>query len=127
MEDPILRLIFFLFGAFSNKKDLKQLSFIHFARWVIVKRGQFPFLGGSQQPEELHYDYLLFCSNFNGTWNQYIDAFSSGIPTGLNVLWFWSTKYPGAVPITPFKEYSRSINSIPIIIILPIPAPRRTM
>lgn len=104
-KTPILRLIFFLFGAFSSKKELKQLSFIHFARWVIVKRGRFPFLGGGQPPEELHYDYLLFCSNFNGTWNQYIDAFSSGIPAGLNALWLWSVKYPGAVPITPFKEY----------------------
>ena len=31
-----------------------------------------------QRPRKFgKYDYLLFFSNFNGTWNQYIDAFSA--------------------------------------------------
>jgi hypothetical protein len=51
---------------------------------------------------------MLFVSNFNGTWDQYIDAFSDGIPNGLDLFWYSSTKYPGAIPITPFKEYIRA-------------------
>ena len=47
---------------------------------------------------------MLFCSNFNGTWDQYIDAFSDGIPGGLDLFWYSSTKYPHSIPITPFKE-----------------------
>ena len=39
------------------------------------------------------------------TWNQYIDAFSAVLSQGLNLVWRWSEKYPGAVPVTPFKEY----------------------
>src|SRR5216684_1134797 len=105
-KTPILRVIFFLLGAIKPlQKDLKNLSFIHFARWVIIKRNQFPYFGGSQEREALHYDYLLFCSNFNGTWNQYIDAFSAVLSRGLNLIWRWSEKFPGSVPVTPFKEY----------------------
>jgi len=90
--------------------DLIKLSFIHFARWVIITRNQFPYVGGSQEREQLKYDYVLFFSNFNGTWNQYIDAFSSVLAIGLNLFWHWSDKYPGAVPITPFKNYIQRVQ-----------------
>ena len=82
---------------------LLGLSLIHFARWVIIKRDQWPNLG--QGPEQLQNDYMLFCSNFNGTWDQYIDAFSDGIPSGLDLFWYSSTKYPHSIPISPFKSY----------------------
>ena len=103
---PILRVLFFLLGAIKSKQqDLIDLSFIHFARWVIVKRNQFPRLAPEQPEEQLHYDYLLFFSNFNGTWNQYIDAFSAVLATGLDLIWRWSEKFPGSVPVTAFKRY----------------------
>ena len=105
-KTPILRILFFLLGAIKSKQqDLINLSFIHFARWVIVRRNQFPRLAPEQPEEQLHYDYLLFFSNFNGTWNQYIDAFSAVLSTGLNMIWRWSEKFPGSVPVTAFKRY----------------------
>lgn len=82
---------------------LLGLSIIHFARWVLVKRDQWPDLGQGKQ--NLRNDYMIFCSNFNGTWDQYIDAFSDGIPNGLNLFWNTATKYPSSIPITPFKDY----------------------
>ena len=88
---------------------LLGLSIIHFARWVIIKRDQWPDLGQGKQT--LQNDYMLFCSNFNGTWDQYIDAFSDGIPGGLDLLWYTSTRYPHSIPITPFKDYIR-VNQI---------------
>jgi hypothetical protein len=93
----------------SSLGGLLGLSFIHFARWAIVKRDQWPDLGQGKQ--NLQNDYLLFCSNFNGTWDQYIDAFADGLPNGLDLLWYTSTKYPHSVPITPFKNYIR-VNQI---------------
>ena len=87
------------------QNDLINLSFIEFARWVIVPRTAFPCLGKGQLQEDLKYDYLLFFSNFNGTWNQYIDAFSAVLSRGLNLIWRWSEKFPGSVPVTLFKEY----------------------
>jgi hypothetical protein len=101
----IVRLFFFLFGLIKPlQSGLINLSFIHFARWVIIKHNQFPRLN-SQQPEEtLQYDYLFFFSNFNGTWNQYIDAFSAVLNRDLNAVWGLCEKFPGAVPVTAFKQ-----------------------
>ncbi len=90
----------------SGLAGLLGLSIIHFARWVIIKRNQWPDLGQGKQ--NLQNDYMLFCSNFNGTWDQYIDAFSDGIPNGLDLFWFTSTRYPHSIPITPFKDYIRA-------------------
>lgn len=102
----ILRAAFFVLGHVKPlQKNLIDLSFIEFARWVVVPRRGFPNLGDGQSKEELEYDYLLFFSNFNGTWNQYIDAFSAVLSGGLNLIWRWSEKFPGSVPVTLFKEY----------------------
>lgn len=84
-------------------KGVLGLSFIHFGRWVIVKRRQWPDLG--QGKPELRNDYMLFCSNFNGSWDQYLDAFSDGIPNGVDLYWISSTKFPHSIPISPFKAY----------------------
>lgn len=85
---------------------LLGLSIIHFARWVLIKRDQWPDLGQGKQ--KMQNDYMLFCSNFNGTWDQYIDAFSDGIPGGLDLFWYSSTRYPHSIPITSFKNYIRA-------------------
>ncbi len=104
MRTWINRLIFMAIRAApENLAGLLGLSLIHFARWVIVKRDQWPDKG--QGKERLNNDYMLFCSNFNGTWDQYIDAFSDGIPSGLDLFWYSSTKYPKSIPITSFKRY----------------------
>jgi hypothetical protein len=100
----IQRLIFCAARAIpSTLQGLLGLSLIHFARWVIIRRDQWPDLGQGKQ--SLQYDYVLFCSNFNGTWDQYIDAFSDGIPSGLDLFWYCSTKYPQSIPISAFKDY----------------------
>lgn len=107
----ILRVAFWALGAFKSLQgDLIQLKFIQFARWVIVPAGDFPYLGGRQKRESLRYDYLFFFSNFNGTWNQYIDAFSAVLSSGLNKIWRWSEKFPGSKPVTPFKSYITSVQ-----------------
>jgi hypothetical protein len=103
----INRLIFMAARAIpSTLSGLLGLSLIHFARWVIIKRDQWPQMG--QPAQALKNDYVLFCSNFNGTWDQYIDAFADGIPGGLDLFWYSSTKYPHSIPITPFKDYIRA-------------------
>jgi hypothetical protein len=99
------RLLFMISRARPDTlQGLLGLSIIHFARWVIIKRNQWP----RNAQTKLQNDYMLFCSNFNGTWDQYIDAFSDGIPSGLDLLWYSSTKYPHSIPISPFKAYIRA-------------------
>jgi hypothetical protein len=90
----------------STLAGLLGLKFIHFARWVMIRRKDWPDFGQPRDP--LLNDYMLFCSNFNGTWDQYIDAFSDALPGGLDLLWYSSTKYPHSIPISPFKTYIRA-------------------
>jgi hypothetical protein len=98
------RLLFMVSRSFPQTlAGLLGLSIIHFARWVIIKRHQWP--AGDRGKAKIDHDYMLFCSNFNGTWDQYIDAFADGIPNGLDLFWYSSQKYPKSIPITPFKNY----------------------
>ncbi|HEX8525613.1 hypothetical protein [Allosphingosinicella sp.] len=100
----------FLFSVVRTQPTALQgllgLSLIHFARWVLIKSDQWPRIG--DRPERLQNDYMLFCSNFNGTWDQYIDAFSDALPNGLDILWYASIRYPHSIPISPFKYYIRA-------------------
>jgi len=105
----ITRLTFWIAGKRpSTVLGLVTLSLIHYARWVVIKPSQFPRLSRDQPKEELKYTYMLFHSNFNGSWNQYVDSFSSAIPKGLNMFWVLNIKYPGSVPMLPFHRYITS-------------------
>ncbi len=84
---------------------LHTLSLIHYARWVIIGRKQFPHLHPDQPKEKLRYNYMFFFSNFNGSWTQYVDSFSMSIPGGLNLLWLKNVGWPNSVPETPFNAY----------------------
>lgn len=94
---PLLRVLF-LVGTHvpALLRTLRRLSFIHFARWTIVDR-----IPG----EDLRHTHLLFESNFNGTWSQYIDAFSYVVPNELGAIWRWCYGFPGPIPAEPFKGF----------------------
>ena len=89
----------------ATLKGLLTLSLIHYARWVIIGKNQFPHLDPSQPKENLHYSYMLFFSNFNGSWDQYVDSFTFSIPSGLDMFWKWNIRYPKSVALTPFHNY----------------------
>jgi hypothetical protein len=86
---------------------LVTLSLIHYARWVIIGKNEFPVLSPDQPKEDLRYSYMLFFSNFNGSWEQYVDSFTFAIPSGLDMFWKWNVRYPKSVPLTPFHDYIR--------------------
>jgi len=107
---PLFQKLFSWITLVRSQKLLLELSFIHFARWSIVRHDFWPHLSSAQPKDDTKYDYLMFCSNFNGTWEQYIDAFSAVIPQGMNMIWRWSEQFPGAQPITPFLGYIRKVQ-----------------
>ena len=83
-------------------RPLLRLSFIHFARWSLVR--ELP--GDEDVPAQpLRSTYLYFESNFNGGFDQYIDAFSYVIPRLMNGIWRGAYGFPGPAPATPFKAY----------------------
>jgi hypothetical protein len=99
-----LRLVF-LFARLvpSSRGTLAKLSFIHFARWSLVRR--LPANGPSHPERKLRYPHLFFESNFNGGWEEYIDAFSYILTDGMKKFWGSSYGFPGPLPTAPFKKY----------------------
>ncbi len=85
-------------------KKLEILSFIHYARWTVIRR--FPD-GDGGEGRQLDHPYLFFESNFNGTWDQYIDAFSEVVALRMKAIWGTSIGFPGPLPVEAFKQYIR--------------------
>jgi hypothetical protein len=101
------QLLWLVFWAGRNieatLRKLETLSFIHYAHWAVIER----FPDGSDG-ERLNHTYLYFESNFNGTWDQYIDAFSEVVPFRMKAIWGTSFGFPGPLPVEPFKQYIRT-------------------
>ncbi len=87
----------------SSRGTLARLSFIHFARWTLVRR--LADNGPPQPRETLRYPHLFFESNFNGGWEEYIDAFSHILTRGMTFFWGTSYGFPKPLPTAPFKGY----------------------
>ena len=100
-----LPLFFLLIRLRRHSLDtLKRLSFIHAARWSIVRR--LP-ANGERGEVRLRHPHLYFESNFNGGWEEYIDAFSYVLTAGMWAFWGSSYGFPTALPPSPFKAYIR--------------------
>jgi hypothetical protein len=84
---------------------LKRLSFIHSARWALVR--DIPYNGAPQPRVTLRHPHLFFESNFNGGWEEYIDAFSYVLTTGMFGFWGSSYGFRWALPAGRFKKYIR--------------------
>jgi hypothetical protein len=102
----VVKLLLWFFNRFVwTQQTAKDLAFLPFVHWVVVKRGQFPRVEDSQPSERLKYDYLFFLSTFNGAWGPYIEAFADVLYAPLDAVWFWSIGYPFARPVSPLKAY----------------------
>ena len=75
---------------------IEEIGTIHFARWVMIDKDT----------------RLLFDSNFDGSWDQYLDDFVDHEPlrAGLDRIWGCCEGYPekGAIDRSAFKESVRS-------------------
>ncbi|MBW4619645.1 MAG: hypothetical protein KME17_09850 [Cyanosarcina radialis HA8281-LM2] len=72
---------------------LNGIATIHFARWVIIDNGE----------------NLLFESNYDGSWENYIDDFVDLASTGMNSIWGSAINFPtgGCRDIEGFKQIIR--------------------
>jgi hypothetical protein len=80
----------------NPSSTIAKISSIHFARWVVFDRDA----------------RLLFTSNFDGSFEDYIKDFVRDIPDGLDRIWGNCVGYPGSLPIDPFFAYIRA-HSVP--------------
>lgn len=79
--------------ASRARGSLVGLTTIHFARWVVIDDG----------------DWLMFESNYDGSWENYIDDFVDFAAVGMNVIWGTAVDFPraGCEDIEAFKQIIR--------------------
>jgi Dyp-type peroxidase family len=95
----VLAFINFSAKYLSNQGTLAGIPSIHFARWVIVDEGR----------------RLVFFSNFDGSWENYLGDFIDKSASGLTGVWSNCVGFPrtknlvqdGATDEQKFKAYSR--------------------
>ena len=101
---PLLRFGFFVIRHTGLTLPLlRKLSFIDYARWALVK--DFPRVGEPQGKDPRRHHHMMFESNFNGTWDQYIDAFAQVMPLRFKLFWGSSINFPGPLPTGPFQAW----------------------
>ena len=64
---------------------------VHFCQWVLI--------------DDRNY---LFFSNYDHSWNAYLDDFGATIANGLQKIWGQGVNNPGFADVEAFKRYARS-------------------
>jgi hypothetical protein len=67
-----------LIARTANKGQLSGIPSIHFAHWAMIDEGR----------------RLLFVSNFDGSWENYLDDFIDKASTGLTGIWSNTVDFP---------------------------------
>ena len=106
---PIVQRLVFALGRLHPPADVNGLAMIHFARLALID--QFPDHG--QPRDDLRQVLQLFESNYNGSFDQYIDTFVDAIPAKMRYFWGTSYGFPCRLPLGPFKRYIQD-NEFPI-------------
>lgn len=85
-------------GAKGTKGALGDIATIHFCRWVIINDGK----------------DMLFESNYDGSWENYIDDFGDSASLEMDTMWSNCVGFPtgGSLDIDWFKQYIRD-NQVP--------------
>ena len=103
------RLAFWAIGQFATRVSrpgfLRTIGTIHFARWITVPG----------KPD------LLFFSNYDASWESYLEDFITRAHDGLTAIWSNSIGFPrsqnlfqgGATDGERFKRYARQSMTIP--------------
>jgi len=89
----VLAWVEFTARRLSPPGSLVGISTIHTVRWALLDEGR----------------RLLMVSNYDGTWENYIDEFAEMILSGLDALWMSAPDYPraGAQDVVALKQFLR--------------------
>jgi hypothetical protein len=90
---PQLRAVLATVRTMGQDSPIARISTIHFARWVLIDDDT----------------RLLFTTNFDGPWDDYIDQFVDAAPDGFDAIWGNCEGYPagGCRDRAAFKQYIR--------------------
>ena len=84
------------------KRKLLSLSFIHFARWGLIRRWP---RDRQTRRDRAAPRALLFLTSFDGSDVQYIEAFVRVVPWQIRGLYLGATGFPGAGRFGPVARY----------------------
>lgn len=101
---PYLRLVLWILRHVHPLHQARALSFIHFTHFSVLDE----LAPGSATEGTPRRPYLLFESNFNGFWDEYIDAFCQVIRVHINALMACTEGFPGLVPARAFRAFMKN-------------------
>ncbi len=83
--------------AAGGPSPLDVIGTVHFARWVVL-------------PDDADGGNLLFTSNYDGSWDDYISDFAAQAAESFDAIYSNCEDWPegGATELVAFKEYVRS-------------------
>jgi hypothetical protein len=93
-----VRAVMFAINSYARRLappgSLIGISTIHFVRWLVIDNGR----------------RLMMVSDYDGSWENYIDEFAEMILSGLDAIWETSLGFPpdGARDLPAFKRFLRS-------------------
>lgn len=102
-QRPILDLVLLALRATKPDGTARELSFLHFAHWVVVPSDRIRMVGSDRRARAR--SYLLFLSAFNGDWDEYLSAFSRVLFSALNTVWNQCENWPNATRLQAFLDY----------------------
>lgn len=80
----------------KRQAAIRKMSTIHYARWFIVDENTLPGLDGA---------HLVFTSNYDGKFEDYLDDFAKVDEGPLNLIFGHCIGWPGARPAVGFVDY----------------------
>ena len=83
-------------------RPLRELSFIHFARWSVISRWP---ADRQTRRDRAAPPSLLFLTSFDGSDIQYIEAFVRVVPNQIRGLYGGANDFPGPRRFEPIKRY----------------------
>lgn len=88
--------------AAGGPTPLEDIGTVHFARWVVL-------------PDDADGGSLLFASNFDGAWDNYIEDFAAKAAQSFDAIYSNCVGWPegGATNIEAFKAYIRAHQLTP--------------
>jgi hypothetical protein len=107
-----LPLVFWFATTFPRASGtLARLSFIHSARWTLIRK--IPFNGPPQRQEKLNYPHLFFESNFNGPLDPYLDELCVKLAPEARDIWGRCVGCPPEATGPQLKAYLLHNKGVP--------------
>lgn len=101
---PVLRLklrfLNAIYRTLFTRGTLAGVPGIHFGHWTLLDEGR-------DAQGRTDAGRMLFLSNYDGTWDNYLDDFIAKLATGVRHIWGKSEGFPGVADGDVFKNWAR--------------------